>query len=993
MALTSSPLVFPPSSSPAAVTEPRKRKNASDLPRASKRKWADLIQANTFDQDKENRAPSQSAVTLEDTRKDESNFPGVAQAVDEEWDPFARSDQAASYSNATKCGAIHELASEELLKLPRVQEPPFSDCFSVGKVQTTSGKALRIRAKRPPTPVTYEELIASRSTTKAGRATRSYYGIDIHELLADAAKLPKKPSPLDTGPYPEIKRSIEVPTASRRSRSMLWTEKYRARKFTDLVGDERTHRHVLRWLKGWDSIVFPGVSRPKSKFKLFGDGENERYQRKILMLAGPPGLGKTTLAHVCARQAGYEVTEINASDERSRDVVKGRIRDIVGTENVRGVNTEEQGKTVRKAARPVCVVVDEVDGVVGGSGGGGEGGFIKALMDLISIDQRNSSRGEMGIGATKSRGTKKGDQFRMLRPIILICNDVYHPSLRALRSSSLAEIIHLRKPPLDKVIARIKHVFEKEGISCENDGARRLCEAAWGISSRREAQSKSSAGEGDLRSILVVGEWVAAKLRTSETSSAKVSTKLTRRWVEQNLLDSLSHGGSGARGLGRGGTKEAVERVFLEGAGFSKEATSTVVHVPEHSSIGSTLHVSEPGKQHAMNRLREVVDTSGEVDRIVSDCFAIYPSQPFQDDTYLSKPSSAYEWLHFHDTLSSKVYSHQEWELNPYLAHSVLGFHNLFASPARHTFSSSDHQNKDEESDQPAPFSGPRAAYQALETTKQNHALLSSMHSSFSIPVFQSFRSPEAIATDLVPYLNHILSPDVKPVVIGGSSENKGIVSVRRDSERAKISRAAEVMAAVGVTFEWNRVESGGSAFGGQHSSSSYIYRMEPPIDTLATFETACADGGKATTTRYAVRQALDQEYQKYIQRRNAESRRERCRALNGGEPFGDVVMTRTTTMMGNNAVGSGEQQQDEVKNKKDASLPRDFFGRPIIGGEDLLRPRDGGGDEKSSSSSPSFSNKEGDAAGKKVWVSFNEGYSNAVRKPISLEELMRGFF
>lgn len=29
-------------------------------------------------------------------------------------------------------------------------------------------------------------------------------------------------------------------------------------------------------------------------------------------MSGPPGLGKTTLAHVVARQAGYDVFEINA---------------------------------------------------------------------------------------------------------------------------------------------------------------------------------------------------------------------------------------------------------------------------------------------------------------------------------------------------------------------------------------------------------------------------------------------------------------------------------------------------------------------------------------------------------------------------------------------------------------------------------------------------------------------------------------------------------
>lgn len=33
---------------------------------------------------------------------------------------------------------------------------------------------------------------------------------------------------------------------------------------------------------------------------------------KVVLLCGPPGLGKTTLAHIVAKHAGYNVVEMNA---------------------------------------------------------------------------------------------------------------------------------------------------------------------------------------------------------------------------------------------------------------------------------------------------------------------------------------------------------------------------------------------------------------------------------------------------------------------------------------------------------------------------------------------------------------------------------------------------------------------------------------------------------------------------------------------------------
>ena len=817
MPLISSPIAYPPSSSPLELSEPRKRPHLSEDHAPAKRRLfgkslfgtGDIIKLKDFSAPPAQDDPKARQVNVETRR----SGPFLEVESEEEQEASDTENRVLD----TQVDSQTPLSMAINTGLPKADDLPRSSVFRAVPTRSTSGRKFTLRRKILKPLQSYEQLIAQRSTTAPGKAKTSYYGIDIHQLIDEAGVLSaskqaaKSASSADT-----CVPSVEAAPSGNRCRSMMWTEKYRAKKFTDLVGDERTHRTVLRWLKGWDSIVFPGISRPKIKTKLLGDSTEERPHRKILLLAGPPGLGKTTLAHVCAKQAGYEVVEINASDERSSNVVKGRIKDSVGTENVRGVTTKTLDGTVRKAGRPVCVVIDEVDGVVGGSSGGGEGGFIKALIDLVHLDQKNTA--SSGQGTSNSRKGKKGERFRLLRPMILICNDVYHPALRPLRSSNLAETVHIRKPPLDKVMTRMKTVFDKEGIASDNDGVRRLCEAAWGISNRRESRSNTShTGEGDIRGVLVVGEWAAGKIRGVTSGPPP---RLNRHWVESHMLDSLSHGGSGARCIGRGGAKEAVDRVFLDGAGFPKTVTAAPV---APSDSGSILAAADSSKHIAISRLRDIIDTSGEPDRILTDVFTAYPSQSFQDDTFLTKPNAAYDWLHFHDTLSSKVFAGQEWELGPYLSQSVLGFHYLFASSAKHSWSGNEPNawavDNDEE---PAPFSGPRADFACHEAGKQNRAVLLGLQSSFSAPLLRSFRSPEEIASDLLPHLARMLTPDVKPVVVGGSGENRGTASVRKESERDMVRRAVEVMGAVGVGFERTRVEDARGGYGG------FVYRMEP---------------------------------------------------------------------------------------------------------------------------------------------------------------------
>ncbi|KAK0211032.1 hypothetical protein DFS33DRAFT_1296980 [Desarmillaria ectypa] len=299
------------------------------------------------------------------------------------------------------------------------------------KARTFDGRTIFIRRKHKP----------SRDTRKSAALSTKGMGnlldVPIHRLLDNisrdkAIELSERQRPTHT---------------SHASEHMLWVDRYRPQRFTDLMGNERVAREILSWVKQWDWCVF---GKSKGKKRARGSDENvdfeDEYHRpkeKILLLSGPPGLGKTTMAHVIARQAGYEVLEINASDARSGQIVDDRIRPIL-----------ESGSTVG-SSRPVLVVIDEIDGATGA--GENTSSFIYKLIQLTFDKPRRKAR----AGQQRDPNAKRP----ILRPIICICNDINASSLAKLRPHAYQ--IRLQKPADVHTVKRLRQVCELEGLRAD----------------------------------------------------------------------------------------------------------------------------------------------------------------------------------------------------------------------------------------------------------------------------------------------------------------------------------------------------------------------------------------------------------------------------------------------------------------------------------------------------------------------------------------------
>lgn len=122
----------------------------------------------------------------------------------------------------------------------------------------------------------------------------------------------------------------------------MWSEKYRPQNISDMIGNEESRSSIIEWFTKWKKGTKP------------------------LLLIGPPGIGKTTIAYLTAKQFQYDMVGLNASDVRSKSRINEILSPVLGNVSILGTP---------------MIFIDEVDGIHGRGDYGGAEALIEILKE------------------------------------------------------------------------------------------------------------------------------------------------------------------------------------------------------------------------------------------------------------------------------------------------------------------------------------------------------------------------------------------------------------------------------------------------------------------------------------------------------------------------------------------------------------------------------------------------------------------------------------
>jgi replication factor C large subunit len=94
-----------------------------------------------------------------------------------------------------------------------------------------------------------------------------------------------------------------------------WTIKYKPKTSKDVAGNKPAIEKLRDWIESWNK------GRPS---------------KAAVLLYGPAGVGKTSVTEALARERGWDLVEINASDKRSGDIL-AKVAGLASTQSTLSV--------------------------------------------------------------------------------------------------------------------------------------------------------------------------------------------------------------------------------------------------------------------------------------------------------------------------------------------------------------------------------------------------------------------------------------------------------------------------------------------------------------------------------------------------------------------------------------------------------------------------------------------------------------------------------
>ncbi|KAL8736336.1 MAG: hypothetical protein Q9181_002490 [Wetmoreana brouardii] len=216
--------------------------------------------------------------------------------------------------------------------------------------------------------------------------------------------------------------------------SRLWTVKYAPTATSMICGNKTQVEKLQAWLRAWPKNM-------KTKFRIPGKDGSGTYRAVIIY--GPPGIGKTTAAHLAARLEGFDIVESNASDTRSKKLVETGLKGVLDTTSLLGYFAED-GKKVEAQKKKLVLIMDEVDGMSAGDRGGV--GALAAVCKKTTV------------------------------PMILICNDRKLPKMAPF--DRVTYDLPFRRPTVDQIRSRIMTICFREKLQIPTNVINALIEGS-----------------------------------------------------------------------------------------------------------------------------------------------------------------------------------------------------------------------------------------------------------------------------------------------------------------------------------------------------------------------------------------------------------------------------------------------------------------------------------------------------------------------------------